>query len=475
MSFSFERACTELIDAWPSTVSDALRGQIGPRIVRAEVACPDTDILAWLQAQPNEARTYWRDREGAFVMGGVGIAAKQFQRNNRNLGKFIQRIRKHLRPEYPRLRYYGGMRFDTVKARAQEWKAFGGLHFVIPAIELGQKGNVSYLACNALVPSLLEKKSTIATMCEQLEALQFPDVLPHASNPPIVSREDFPDQEDWCALVDGLLEKLDGDELKKIVLARKSVFTLDGQVDPVPLLRRLTEHTTRSYHFCFQLSHSTAFIGASPERLFKRQSSYLQSEALAGTRPRGKSPEEDAALGDELLHSDKERREHGYVLDHVRAIFDTHCRAVRGGDRPELLILRHCQHLLSRIEGMLSRPDCDDVLLEELHPTPAVGGVPTQQAVDLIRASEPTERGWYAGPVGWIGYDATEFAVAIRSALVVDDTVSVHSGAGIVAGSEPEAEWAEIENKMTNFLNVLQSSPSTHEEAPTLIARANNE
>ena len=276
-------------------------------------------------------------------------------------------------------------------------------------------------------------------------------------------------------LVDGLLKKLDENDLKKIVLARKSVFTLEGPVEPVALLRRLAEHTTRSYHFCFQLTHGTAFIGASPERLFKRQSSYLQSEALAGTRPRGASPEEDAALGDELLHSEKERREHGYVLDHVRAIFDTHCRAVRGGDKPELLILRHCQHLLIRLEGMLANPDCDDILLEELHPTPAVGGVPTREAIELIRNSEPSERGWYAGPVGWIGFDATEFAVAIRSALVTQDTVSIHTGAGIVAGSEPEAEWAEIENKMTNFLNVLQSSPSTHEQAPTLIARADHE
>ncbi len=115
---------------------------------------------------------------------------------------------------------------------------------------------------------------------------------------------------------------------------------------------------------------------------------------------------------------------------------------------------------------MLSTPACDDTLLEEMHPTPAVGGVPTRQAVDLIRDSEPSERGWYAGPVGWIGYDATEFAVAIRSALVANDTVSIHSGAGIVAGSEPEAEWAEIENKMTNFLNVLQSSPSRADAHP---------
>ena len=98
------------------------------------------------------------------------------------------------------------------------------------------------------------------------------------------------------------------------------------------------------------------------------------------------------------------------------------------------------------------------MLLDRLHPTPAVGGYPTENALPEIARIEPFSRGWYAAPVGWIGAESTQFAVAIRSGLVQGKTMSLFSGAGIVRGSDPHEEWQEVENKIQDFLSVLGPS-----------------
>jgi menaquinone-specific isochorismate synthase len=134
---------------------------------------------------------------------------------------------------------------------------------------------------------------------------------------------------------------------------------------------------------------------------------------------------------------------------------------VRVSDHVELVKLPHIQHILRTIEGDLGGGESDLEILRALHPTPAVGGYPADLALNAIKELEPFERGWYAGPVGWVGPDAAEFAVAIRSGLVSGNTLSLYSGAGIVPGSRPEAEWDEIENKTRTFLGVLQE-----EQAP---------
>jgi len=97
----------------------------------------------------------------------------------------------------------------------------------------------------------------------------------------------------------------------------------------------------------------------------------------------------------------------------------------------------------------------DAALMQALHPSPAVGGVPTNKAIAYLREHEPFDRGWYAGPVGWVGPESGEFAVAIRSGLVRGNTLSLYSGAGIVDGSTPDGEWSEIETKLSNALSAL--------------------
>ena len=209
------------------------------------------------------------------------------------------------------------------------------------------------------------------------------------------------------------------------------------------------------FHFCFMPEPGVAFIGASPERLYLRQGKLIQSEAIAGTRPRGTSTAADGALGQNLLHSDKDLREHRYVVQGIRDTLAPLCQVLDVGEEISILRLAQCQHLVSFFEGTLDDDVLDTDILQRLQPTPAVGGYPAGAALDEIDRLESFDRGWYAGPIGWVSPNATEFAVAIRSGLIDGSKLCLFSGAGIVEGSTADGEWDEIENKISDFIKVL--------------------
>jgi menaquinone-specific isochorismate synthase len=425
------------------------------RVIRVEEDFPDLDPLDWLSWQGHAERTYWSDRDRSFAMAGVGVAHRCQDTNLFTLGEALDSIKRHVSSTYPNLRYYGGAQFSPTAEAAEGWEPFGAYSFTLPAVELTRKEERYHLACNvAIPPDGLDGKLDIAMAT--LESLHFcaPDL--RRELPDLRARDDSPEESEWHELIERLLMAFAETELKKTVLSRRADLHFGEPVDPIELLKNLAANTAHSYDYCFQHAPGRALVGASPERLYKRINTYIQTEALAGTRPHGETPGEDVALGEALLNSDKDRREHGLVLDKLREVLDEQCRAVRGGDRVELLVLRQCQHLISRIEGMLWEPGGDAALLAALHPTPAVGGSPTEAALKAIEELEPFSRGWFAGPVGWVGFDSTEFAVAIRSGLVDRDRVSVYAGAGIVAGSEAAAEWDEVENKLGSFLGLFE-------------------
>ncbi|HEX2181466.1 MAG TPA: chorismate-binding protein, partial [Rubrobacteraceae bacterium] len=186
----------------------------------------------------------------------------------------------------------------------------------------------------------------------------------------------------------------------------------------------------------------------------------IESEAVAGTRPRGASEADDAELRDDLLRSEKDKAEHEYVRVGIREALGPLCDELEVEDDVSEMKTKSRRHLVSRVHGVLREGVEDAEVLRALHPTPAVGGYPGEGALQEIRTAEPFDRGWYAGPVGWIGADAAEFAVGIRSGLVRGDSLALFSGAGIVEGSEPEAEWAEIEQKIGDFTGMFGFDPA---------------
>jgi menaquinone-specific isochorismate synthase len=195
-----------------------------------------------------------------------------------------------------------------------------------------------------------------------------------------------------------------------------------------------------------------AYLGATPERLLKRRGRFILSEALAGTRPRGRTIAEDAQFARELLQNEKENREHRIVVNDICSTFNRYCDRVSSGDAPGIRKLAHCQHLHTPISGWLQGDGNDAHLMQSLHPTSAVGGLPKEAAVQWILKNEPFERGIYAAPVGWVGAHASEFCVGIRSGLILDKTLTLYSGAGIVAGADADNEWMELDAKLNGFL-----------------------
>jgi isochorismate synthase len=191
-------------------------------------------------------------------------------------------------------------------------------------------------------------------------------------------------------------------------------------------------------------SVQNCFVGATPERLVRLEERTVRTDCLAGSTRRGATHDEDRSLGEALLADRKERHEHALV---VRALHDAllpFCSQVHAPETPTLLRMPNVQHLYTPLEGILKEEGDIFGLVERLHPTPATGGLPREMACSVLRTYECFDRGWYAGPVGWVdGRGGGEFVVAIRSALLKGCEASLYAGCGIVAGSDPEREYEE--------------------------------
>jgi menaquinone-specific isochorismate synthase len=258
--------------------------------------------------------------------------------------------------------------------------------------------------------------------------------------------------EAWRAAVTAALEAIGSGHLDKVVLAREAAVEAARPFPRVELLRRLRERPGSSTF----LYASGALVGASPELLVRRQGGVATSRPMAGTVPRGASAAAEADGLARLTGSPKEAVEHRLVVDAVAEGLAKVADRVEVG-RPEVVRLATVAHLATEITANLTGPLPTALELAGLlHPTPAVGGSPRDAALAAIAALEPFDRGCYAGPVGWVdrGGDG-EWAVALRCATLDGRRARLLAGAGIVPGSDPDAEWAETEHKLRAMLEVL--------------------
>jgi menaquinone-specific isochorismate synthase len=209
------------------------------------------------------------------------------------------------------------------------------------------------------------------------------------------------------------------------------------------------------YRYLLAPAANTAFIGASPERLFRATNDRVESEAVAGTVPRGQSTATDEQLARLLQESRKDNREHQFVVDGIVADLQPLSETVAAMATPQIVKLQRVQHLISPIVARLRSGVSPMQVLEALHPTPAVCGTPRDRAMLSLRQLEPFDRGYYSGPLGVILPEQVDICVALRSALIGGASVSLYAGAGIVAGSDPDIEWLELEQKLQGSLEVL--------------------
>lgn len=421
-------------------------------VARLVVPLPPMDPFEWLRAQSMLPRVFWSGRDDSSTTVAVGSADTCFGGPDAGVNTLRAQL-DHVMPHSDtRARYFGGFRFDRAAPVGSEWEAFGTFRFILPRFEYIANGERAVLACNLILPHDTARADAIQTT---IESLDFPNETQADDLPLPIWRSDRPEYEGWKRSVEWALEAFRRRRMQKVVLARRTDFGFPEPLDPFVVLRSLRTTTANSFHFGFQFIDGEAFVGATPERLFRRSGRRIWTEAVAGTRPRGGDEAEDRRLLEELLTSEKEQREHAYVRDSIRESLTPLCQSFYIDPVASEMELARGWHLVSRSRGVLEHGVHGSEVMAALHPTPAVGGSPTDAALQAIREIEPFDRGWYAGPVGWIGSHGAEFAVALRCGMIRGNDLSLYSGAGIVAGSDPEAEWNEIEQKISDFVKVF--------------------
>jgi menaquinone-specific isochorismate synthase len=272
----------------------------------------------------------------------------------------------------------------------------------------------------------------------------------HSAGQEVLERQSF------RATIQKTLEEIVQGSLSKVVLARALEVTATAPFQATTALENLRHLHPDCYLFSVGNGQGQTFLGASPERLIRIHNQRLQTEALAGSAPRGATTLEDESLAMTLLSSPKELYEHQVVVEFIMQQLQHLGLQPIQAACPSLLQLSNIQHLQTSIQAHVPLQVHPLEIVAQLHPTPAVAGVPRQRACDHIRRHEPFERSLYAAPLGWIDHQGNcEFIVGIRSALLEGSRACLFAGAGIVDGSDPDRELAEVELKLQTLLNVL--------------------
>ncbi|MGQ4555694.1 isochorismate synthase [Halobellus sp. GM3] len=368
----------------------------------------------------------------------------------------------HAGAEAARPRLFGGFAFHAESTSGDPWAGFPGARFVFPRVQVTWTDDGAWLTVNAVDPDATPEavESRLATARERIASV--PDPGPIAEPPGVRSRRRTTPRSEWRAGVEAAVDRIRAGDLRKVVLAQALEVDLASDLSLPDVLSRLGERYPGCYRFLVEPEPSAdstvpSFFGATPERLVSVRGRTVETDALAGTTGRGETPAEDEWLAQELARDDKNAHEHELVAETIEKQLSPFAATVGSGAR-RIKRLATVQHLWTPITATLERDEHVLSLVEALHPTPAVGGLPPTAALATIRETEPFDRGWYAAPVGWIdaaGYGT--FAVALRSAVARGDAATLFAGVGIVADSDPDREWDEVQLKYRPILDELES------------------
>ncbi|HEY4552180.1 MAG TPA: isochorismate synthase [Bacillaceae bacterium] len=409
-------------------------------------------------------RFFWKSRDGKTVLVGLGVAYTISNHNPDNRFEEVKSewavLLKHSMIHNPfdtpatGPLLFGGFSFDPYSLKEKEWGPFSDSLFYLPRYMLTNEDGEYFLTVNSMCPSAVPgvlEDNDLALLLDKA-------VAPHQKESNIISQEAVRPEE-WKKAVADTVEVLKREELNKVVLARKTKLEFDRPVNPDTVLFNLATQQSNSYLFAFETNES-CFVGASPERLAKKMGQNVLSASLAGSIRRGTSQEEDRQLGEELLGDPKNRYEHQLVVSMIKDALKPHCDQLDMPQNPELLKMPDIQHLFTPVRGKAKQETSLFDIVGDLHPTPAMGGVPTKAAMKVIRDKEGMDRGFYAAPLGWTDYRGNgEFMVAIRSGLLTGQEAYLYAGCGVVADSDPESEFAETGIK---FRPMLRATGGNH-------------
>ncbi|NIR44398.1 MAG: isochorismate synthase [Gemmatimonadetes bacterium] len=409
------------------------------------------DPAHWLSVVGPLPRFYWGARNRASFVAGAGILAER-------RGDDFSVIDDAEDGPYGSggvLRFLTA-RFDPAGTAAAYWERFGRIVVRTPLLELRPERDGALLAVNLAAgrPADDGASDPAALAIQTLRLAATAASQPANTQPlPLKLISETDERQAWTRSVRSLIEDIAAGRLRKAVLARS--LRLVGRTRIANLLSHTICQPASAFCYLVQPTVNSAFLGATPELLYRRGGRAIESEALAGTRPRGADHEVDERLARELLASAKDAEEQALVHDHIASALQPLCETLEAEPQPHLVKLKDMQHLRTRVRGRLREGVGDADVLTALHPTPALCGSPREEALAALRRLEPFDRGLFGGVVGVLGEDEAELAVAIRGALVHDDELRLFAGSGIVAGSEPDGEWLETELKLGAIAELL--------------------
>lgn len=391
------------------------------------------DALGWLASQPVWPQFYWQQRNGdeeAAVLGAVAAFS--------SLESAQQFLHQH--DNHPDLRIWGLNAFEPQRG-----------NLLLPRLE--------WRRCAGVASLRLHLYSDVSLRDDAAQAVAFISSLANVKPLPalrlsLTGEQNWPDKAGWTNLIKLATQTIAGEDLDKVVLARATDLQFSQPVNAAAVMASSRRLNLNCYNFFMAFSADSAFLGSSPERLYRRRDTALRTEALAGTV--ANHPEDHRAwqLGEWLMKDDKNQRENMLVVEDI-------CQRLQGCTQtldvlpPQVLRLRKVQHLRRCIWTELNQAD-DTLCLMQLQPTAAVAGIPRELAREFIQQNEPFEREWYAGSAGYLSRRQSEFCVSLRSAKISANVVRLYAGAGIVRGSDPEQEWQEIDNKAAGLRTLLQ-------------------
>lgn len=431
----------------------------------AEVADPCAAVFASRLA--SDRWFCWEQPDRGFALAALGVA---HEATSRGPGRFDDVAAECLRTGHDAILdapaglpagagpvWVGGFAFDPTGGSSSTWSSLAPASMVLPQLALCRADGRTFLTLNAVVGPGDDAAAVAAALSARAGALRavasLPLLDPHPTAPARIRSARLP--REFETAVEAATARIAAGEFSKVVLAREVIVEAAAAHDPAALFGALREQFPACFCFCCGTPEA-AFVGASPELLVRRAGASVSTVALAGSTRRSSDPAVDDHLGEQLLRSDKDRREQRIVAERIVRALRPHAVWVQAASEPEIVKVANIQHLATPVIAQLAEPHAAIELAGMLHPTPAVGGEPWPRPAAAIAELEQMDRGWYAAPVGWM--DATEdgeFCVALRSALLRDRAAHLFAGVGVVAGSDPAAELAETEVKLGALLPFL--------------------
>ena len=353
--------------------------------------------------------------------------------------------------------WVGGMSFAADGGGTPQWSSLPPALLVLPEILIARTEGETFLTLCALAGGGIDParvRAAAAARLASLRELPLPPLDPHPTAGIEVKGAHPP--ADYERAVAAAVEQIRSGSVRKLVLAREVTVDAPAAHSAPALFGALRVLFDSCFCFCCGTPEA-AFVGASPELLVRRDGAGAATVALAGSARRSADPAVDDHLGEQLLRSEKNREEHAIVTRRIEQRLSSHSVWVEAAPEPVVIKVANIQHLATPIRAQLAESRSVLELVGLLHPTPAVGAEPASaEAERTIADLERIDRGWYAGPVGWMDMaEDGEFCVALRSALLRDRRAHLYVGAGIVANSDPASELAETEVKLGALLPLL--------------------